>query len=63
MLRLIFLVPFALALAVAAGAVFLVVAATVDPLFGGVVAVVIETGWWSLFDALVDADGGGSPRL
>jgi len=63
MLRLMFLVPFALALAIAAGALFLLVAAVADPLFGNIVAVVLETGWWSLFDALVDADGGGLPRL
>jgi hypothetical protein len=58
-IRLLIVVPLALAVASVAAAIFLVVAATVDPRLGFVVWTVLDTGWWALFDGMVEGTGGG----
>ena len=59
MVRRLFLVPFGVALAVAAGALFFLLAALLDPVMARLTGDTLFVGFWSLIDAIFQVDDPG----
>jgi hypothetical protein len=56
MLRWIFVIPFALLLALAAGSLFFLIAALADPVMAALAGQTLFVGFWSLMDAILGAE-------